>query len=251
MAKSCPACGAEVDYVDRPARVLAGTCRGCGQALTILQEGPAAAEGPESPAPKEASVGMEGEVPGAAAKPGRPSHPVPICRACGASLTFHSSSGGRIEAVCTDCGATDTYLLATGAERRPRAPLEARGRPADMGAPGFPGSRARPCRQCGAPLRFTTGAEGTVTGECTSCGNRFTLPPRQDRGGGRGGRERPGRYGAGSSSRYRARGTWSGGSGGGKPRRFGPPSGRFRRREPEGEGNGDDGTARKRRRPRA
>ncbi len=243
MAISCPACGSEVDYVDRPARVLAGTCGACGRALTIVQEGPAGVERGDATTPSE------GEEPSTTVETGRSTHPGPVCRACGAPLTFQPSAGSSIEAVCSGCGSRETYLLATATGNRPRAPPEGRGRPWDSRAPDFAGSRTRPCRQCGAPLRFSTGAEGTVTGECDSCGNRFTLPPRQDRGGGRGGRDGSRRYGVGSSSRYRGRGAGSGG-GEGRPRRFGPPSGRFRRREPEGEGGGDDGTERKRRRPR-
>ena len=68
------------------------------------------------------------------------------------------------------------------------------------------GPRSRPCRQCGAPLRFTTNEEGLLVGECEACGNRFTLPPRTEGGRREGGFGRDDR--------------------GSRGRRFGPPSGR-------------------------
>ena len=63
-----------------------------------------------------------------------------------------------------------------------------RGAPSEGGPMRSAGPRARPCRECGAPLRFSTGPDGAISGECDACGNKFTLPPKREgfRGGSRG-----------------------------------------------------------------
>jgi len=118
----------------------------------------------------------------------------PECEECGSLLAFREGKNGSLDAVCADCGTTTVYvpqrapgrpeMVFEPPERGRERPERGRERPErfDGGAP-----RGRPCRKCGAPLRFSTGDDGNLVGECDSCGNRFTLPPRADGGGGGGG----------------------------------------------------------------
>jgi hypothetical protein len=223
MTRTCPDCGTPMEYDTRTTTVLMGTCGGCGHQLMVLQNGGMPAGGPEGamPSPTE----------GVASPPEGPP-----CPACGAALTFRSAGGPRMEATCTGCGAVTAYVPAGSAPREfPRREGPRPGRFDDSG-PGFRSSNARPCRECGGPLRFTTAPDGTISGECTSCGNRFILPPRRDFEGGRGGGRR--------FDRGPPRGKYAGRSG---PRSYGrPPARGFRRREERDEDEDD----RPRRRPR-
>jgi hypothetical protein len=233
MARTCPDCGTAMDYDARTTTVLSGTCGGCGHQLTVLQVG------------GDASAPMPGSVePGEAPSPrtwktAAPTVAGPPCQACGAPLTFRSTGGPGIEATCTGCGAVSSYMPAGMAAREFPRRGPPRAERSDDAGPGFRSSNARPCRECGGPLRFTTAPDGTITGECGSCGNRFTLPPRRDFDGGR-----PG-GGARRFDRGPPRGKF-GGRGGSRP--YGrPPGGGYRRRESR---DSDDGDDRPRRRPR-
>jgi len=101
----------------------------------------------------------------------------PECEECGSPLTFREGHRGSIEATCDECETTTVFVPKSEARR----PERARPQRSDEEPP-----RGRPCRRCGAPLRFSTGEDGLLVGECESCGNRFTLPARPDRGPGRG-----------------------------------------------------------------
>ena len=245
MEKSCPDCGAETGFVERTARVLQGTCAGCGRSFTILQESPASS-GPAEGGSAESAAGSGPSGPGGAS-----SAPAgPPCSVCGAPLALRTSDSG-FEARCSSCSTTFTYVLATSPFPGPGRSFPPRGRPAPREEEGrFGPSRSRPCRECGGPLRFTTDPDGVVTGECDSCGNRFTLPPRREFGGRRDGgdRRRPGRGGPPS---YRRGGRYPPGRGGGEAPRFrsaGPP---YRRRERREESDDEDEPSeRRRRRPR-
>jgi hypothetical protein len=248
MESSCPDCGAEAGFVEQTARVLRGTCVGCGRTFTIVQDvlGPSVAPSPSNP--------------GAAAPPGptasgsspAPVHPAgPTCQKCGAPLALRASSGGSFEARCRSCSSTFRYVLETPAAPRPPARfVSQRPLPSREGRPVPPGSNARPCRNCGGPLRFTTDPAGNVTGVCSSCGNRFTLPPRRDFGGRPEGRD--GRRGEGRpfGPTYRRPGRWSGGPNRELLPRFRGSIGAVRPngRRRENDENGRD--ARRRRRPR-
>ncbi len=164
----------------------------------------------------------------------------PECEECGAPVAFRAGRNGTVLAVCTDCESTVVYRP-EGAERsreerprftpRDRAPASAEG-----------GPRSRPCRKCGAPLRFTTGDDGVLVGECDSCGNRFTLPPREGPGA------RP-RYGGRPS--FQGRRDYRGG-GGSRPPFRGRPGG-TRRAYPDRnrrDRSEDDDERPRRRRPR-
>lgn len=236
MTRTCPDCGSPVDYVSRTARVLEGSCSGCGHTITVLEN----LAGGATPSPASEEEGMAPE--------GRPaphlegtgwSGPLLTCGACGAGMTLHRD-GERVQAVCSGCGRTSGYVLEgpSAPELRPRRPP--RLAPSDEGRGGFGPSRARPCRECGGPLRFSTAPDGTISGECDQCGNRFTLPPRRDSFPGR--RERGGgRFDRGSGPRFGR---------GGPPRRFGqPPGARYR---PAGRraDRDDEEEDRPRRRPR-
>ncbi len=230
MARTCPDCGTSVEYSTRTAYVLNGTCGQCGLVLTVVQDAPGTPSGAPPTGAVPATPRAAGETTARAGEP--------PCPACGSALTFRSSSGGGIEATCTGCGAAASYVPAGSAPRGEFAARRPRPERSGDSSGGFPASRARPCRECGGPLRFSTNPDGTVAAECGQCGNRFVLPPRRDSDeGGRGGGGR--RFDRGSRPPFR-------GSGG--PRSYGrPPGGRYRPRE---ERSGDSDDERPRRRPR-
>jgi hypothetical protein len=214
-ATTCPSCGEPVSYQVQETRVLTGSCSGCHR-VTTLVEGVL----PIGSSPERASGSPEGASPS-------PSEG-PECAECGSVLTIAAREDGMLEVSCAECETTTTFVpeglgkSGPGTGRRERFERPARGAGRDAGP------NARPCRQCGAPLTFTTDESGMLTGECASCGNRFTLPPRRDggfRGEGRGdfGSRGPPRYGrkpprwtdrgdSGNRSEYRPR------SGGYRPR---------------------------------
>jgi len=214
--------------------VLTGTCSSC-QRVTTLIEGtiPLGTAAPGGTG--DSSTVSEGSASG------------PECADCGGTLTVTAGEDGKLEVACAECETTTVFVPEgsppprSGPDRGERFD-----RPRRREMPGGEGpSRSRPCRQCGAPLAFTTDENGNLTGECSSCGNRFTLPPRRD---GPPGRDRPsaGRYGARGPPRYgRDNRGWSGGNREGRPR-YGSSS-NYRRRDSDGDGGDDD---RRRRRPR-
>jgi hypothetical protein len=215
--------------------VLTGTCPDC-QRVTTLVEGPLPMGTP--------AAGEGEELPSAAAPSPEPGGPE--CAECGSPLSVAARPDGSLEVSCPECETVTTFVPEGRApsagpsfeERRDDRP-----RRRDSGTPeGF--RNARPCRQCGAPLTFTTDENGQLTGECSSCGNRFTLPPRRDAGGG-GGDRGGGRYPPRGPPRYgRKPGGWSSGGG----RRPGGGSGSYRRRDSDSRDRDDD--ERPRRRPR-
>jgi DNA-directed RNA polymerase subunit M/transcription elongation factor TFIIS len=210
---SCPECGAAVSYSVEEARVLTGTCDACHKVTTLLQG--TVPLGTGAPTDDSASEG------------GAPATAEGLeCSECGSALTVEASSDGSLEVRCAECETVARFVpegakMDNREERPVRREFRARNDRPRGGAPN-----SRPCRQCGAPLTFTTDENGQLTGECSSCGNRFTLPPRRDNfsGGGRGG---PSRYGGRSSGGFNrgGRGWSSGGSGyrgggsGGRPYR--------------------------------
>jgi hypothetical protein len=240
---ACPGCGAGAEFEARTVQVLRGSCPGCGKAFTIVEDdrltpggvgGDSGAEGPSGPTSET----------NAAPSPGASSGPP--CGSCGAALTLRSASSEGIQAACGSCGAAFTYVLASPSAPGPRRSFAPRrGPPRDEGS-GFGPPRSRPCRECGGPLRFSTDAEGNVTGECSSCGNRFTLPPRPRYGGGSDRPERRG-PGRGFSPSYRGGGRWPGrGGGGSRPYRSSGSRPDRRERAADDDEDGD----RRRRRPR-
>jgi len=243
MADLCPGCGAPSGLEAHAARVLSGTCASCGTTFTIVQD-PLPGDSAGSP---EASGGIApaGRADGSGTRPSAG----PPCSSCGEPLEIRSASETSLEAHCASCDTLQTYVLAAGPAAEAEGGFRRRGagRPE---RPRFGEPRGRPCRECGGPLRFSTDAEGNVTGECNSCGNRFTLPPRPaygGRDGGGGGRRGPpGRFGPSN----RRPGRWPRQAEGDRPPRFrqgGPP---FRRRSrPQEDEDGEDDRPR-RRRPR-
>lgn len=239
METNCPGCGRTLATESRQARVTSADCADCGTHLSFIEPS-AAAEGAAAPA---GSASPAEGMPAAGAEPS-----VPIaCPQCEGPLAVEPTPTGDIAAACPSCGAHLTYRL-----ERPRARLQEEGParegdergPRREGAFGRPASR--PCRECGGALSFTTGPDGRVTGECGSCGNRFTLPPRRedrDRG-------RPGGFQGGRrpyTPRYGSRSGWGGRDRSDRPSPRGPRSyGRGRPRE-----GGDEGERPRRRRPRA
>jgi DNA-directed RNA polymerase subunit M/transcription elongation factor TFIIS len=225
---SCPECGAEIAYSVEEARVLTGTCEACHHVTTLLQGSVPLGSG--STGPKD----EEGAAPSAAV-------PGLECSECGGTLTVEAAADGSIEVACPECETLARFVP----EERARASRPERFRgpepPERGGTPRGGALHARPCRQCGAPLTFTTDENGQLTGECAACGNRFTLPPRRDdfRGGG-GGRGGPDRYRSRSPGRYD------------RPSRGRPPGGPGYRRGPyrprdRGGNDGDDDRRRRRR----
>lgn len=224
MAKSCPDCGAAVEYQTRSIQLLEGTCASCGHAAVLAA--PLAVDGADG---ERAAVGSAA--------------PVAPCWECGAALTFQVHPDRSVDAVCSGCGVA-THLTQGGVRdspgegeadeeddeeeasedevRTPRRPMRASAgrfppRPAGRWEDRPRGPRrddersdrppARPCRQCGGPLEFSQNDDGTVTGTCRSCGNTFTMRPREDRPD-RGFARRPGWGGRprnGPSSNYSPR----------------------------------------------
>lgn len=225
-----------MEFSSQPAQMLTGACPGCGHSFTLL-------EGVLAPGRRAGGATDEGVEPGDGPEPVS-AIAGPPCSVCGAPLTVTASSGG-LDAVCSGCSSTFQFVLRSDDEPAPRrAPARPSFRNEESGGYGAP--RARPCRECGGPLQFTTSPDGLVTGTCASCGNRFTLPPRRSEGGpGRGGR--PGGR-AGFSQRPRGRPNWGRGGDRGGPPRYGsrPPS--FRRREGRRSSDDDEGSENRRRR---
>lgn len=227
MPSTCPDCGSSMEFASQPARLLTGSCSGCGHSFTMLEgvvEPGQTARGGGAGSPDRKRP-MEGVVPSSG----------PLCTLCGARLEISASPGG-LTGVCSGCSTSFQFLLLSGDEGADRGPFR---------RPGFrqnnrevaAGTRARPCRNCGGPLQFTTSPEGLVTGTCASCGNRFTLPPRQERGAGREGRARAQNRGyrprGGSTSRWGRRNDWDAPPSRFRPRT--PPSRRPDQRESDGE----------------
>jgi len=233
MTSSCPDCGTSMEFDEREVHLRTGTCPSCSKEYAFVEGSTVSARLARAPAggtePSEvvAVVGEGG----------------PECDECGAPLSFKEGKNGSLEAVCADCEITTIFVPQRGApklEREREAPKFERERPErfDAEAP-----RSRPCRKCGAPLRFSTGDDGMLVGECESCGNRFTLPPRSDSGGGRSDRGGP-RYGrrefrpsSGGRPPYRGRGGYGAGR----------PSGGYARRGPPRSDDDDDRRKRRRR----
>ncbi len=208
MPASCPDCGAEVEYTSEPARLLTGTCGACHHEFTIVGGHVDWKRGGGAGSPEESDVSA---APKGVQIPGGPA-----CPDCGAPTVLRVTSGRSIESKCSDCQSTMTFVLSDGA-RPPPSGRDAPDRPwRDEGARRAP-SAGRPCRQCGAPLTFTTGDDGLLTGECSQCGNRFTLPARRDSAGPRG--DRP-QFGRGRPSGYSGGRRFTRGSGSGRPPRF-------------------------------
>jgi DNA-directed RNA polymerase subunit RPC12/RpoP len=237
MASSCPDCGSAVEYTDREVRLRTGTCAACGHEFTFVVG--TAIEIGEVPGPSEAVASGEAAT---SAVPG------PECADCGTTLVFRARPDGSLEASCEECESTTLFVPSSpGAERgSPGFPTEerrpSRGRPPREDRDSSMGPRGRPCRQCGAPLRFTTNDEGSLVGECDSCGNKFILPPREFSGGrGRPSDRGPSRSGGGRYGPPRGRPSYNRGPGGynRRPR----PYGRDR-----GDSDDDDGDKRRRRR---
>ncbi len=247
MDASCPECGGSAELAARTSRVFTGSCAGCGHTFLVVQEAPS--EGLGSPA-EDGGVSTGQARTGVAGPTAESLGDGPSCGKCGAALSLRASSAESIQGSCVSCGATFSYELA-----RPSFPPRAgggrrdHGRPGD--GPGFGSSRARPCRECGAPLRFSTGPDGTVTGECTSCGNRFTLPQRREYDRGRGSRDRRSGSGGGFAPREGGpRGWQRRREGGGRPNFRGAAGGYRRPRPRDDEDEGDEDGDRRRRRPR-
>ena len=224
-----------MEFASQPAQLLTGSCAGCGHSFTMLEgvvEAGRGAARPAGAAPTAEESSEESE-----------SSVGPPCSLCGAPLELAASPGGGLSAVCSGCSSSFQFVLQSDAERPYRRPPSRGGyRNQDRGE--SEGPRARPCRNCGGPLQFTTSPEGLVTGTCASCGNRFTLPPRREEGG----RGRPSQRG-GYAPRPRGGGGWGrGGDRGAPPPRFrsrGPP---FRRRESRGSDDEDESPRNSRRR---
>jgi ssDNA-binding Zn-finger/Zn-ribbon topoisomerase 1/predicted RNA-binding Zn-ribbon protein involved in translation (DUF1610 family) len=192
MTSPCPSCGVEMEFSERAVVLRTGSCPSCGKEFAFVEGATLAGHLPR----------IEEMVPATAVgAPAVVAEGAPECEECGAPLEFRAGRHGEILAICEDCETTRVLRPeGTPGEERPRRPA---GRPRESDS--REGPRARPCRRCGAPLRFSTQDDGQVVGECDSCGNRFTLPPRSE--GGR----REFRRGSGPRPYYRSSG----------PRRFG------------------------------
>ncbi len=239
MTSTCPDCGTAVEVSVRSARMMSGTCPDCGRPMLVIQEisplagDEAAAEGTTVVAPGVSPPAPDG----------------PTCGKCHAPVGFRSTDEEGIEAVCRSCGTTVAYVLAEADREAPSYPPSDRGRrppprPRDREFGSAPPTR--PCRECGGALRFSTNPDGTVAGECSSCGNRFSLPPRSEGRGRGGGGGWSGDRRGGGGFRPGGRREWTPGGGRGR----GPPDGGFRRRPSFRRADSGDRDDRRRRRPR-
>ncbi|MCI4363658.1 MAG: hypothetical protein L3K13_05065 [Thermoplasmata archaeon] len=166
--KACPSCGSTLEYEHSPAELETATCATCERQFTLVTPGTGPAtlvsESTEEPAAGPGLVGPE-------------------CEECGEPMQVEFKGSSRVSLTCEECSRTVTLLPSEGpAAPAPRFERIER-REGSRGPPRA--SVSRPCRQCGAPLRFSTDDDGNTVGECEACGNRFTLPPREN--GGRGG----------------------------------------------------------------
>lgn len=219
--------------------MLTGTCPECHRVTTLV----------EGTLPIGTAAPGAGDARAAGDTAASPT-PGPECADCGGILTVTARDDGKLQVACAECETTTTFIP-EGSEspRRPPERSERYGRPGRREEPEGGAPRSRPCRQCGAPLSFTTDENGNLTGECAACGNRFTLPPRRD---GPSNRDRGpgGRYPSRGPPRYgRSPGGWSRGPPrGGRPR-YGGSGGGYRRRD-SASGREDEDDDRPRRRPR-
>jgi ssDNA-binding Zn-finger/Zn-ribbon topoisomerase 1 len=203
MGNTCPNCGTSMEFEEHEVRLRTGTCPSCTKEFAFV-EGATVSSRLRAP-----PSGPEGR-PEATSAAGEAVEGGPECDECGSPLSFRAGKAGGIEAVCPECETTTVFVPQRSAPRFERAP-ERFERAPRFESSETEGPRSRPCRKCGAPLRFSTGDDGMLVGECESCGNRFTLPPREERGGG-GGRGGPRfgrreyRPGPGSRPPFRGRG---------------------------------------------
>lgn len=168
-----------MELEQREVRLRTGVCPQCAKEFAFV-EGTTVSSRLGSP-PSPAAGESEGITEGREKTPGGPE-----CDECGSPLSFREGPHGSLEVMCDECETTTVFVP------KSELPRPARERPSRLDDQ-WP--RGRPCRRCGAPLRFSTGEDGLLVGECESCGNRFTLPPRPDRGGGGRGYGGPPRYG--------------------------------------------------------
>jgi hypothetical protein len=163
MSESCPNCGSPLAWAEGVVRARTGHCDSCDRAFSVLEQSGTAVpvglaeEGGEEAASAPTVEGLE-------------------CEECGAPLEI-AREGAGLRASCPDGHSSQVFMPGRG----PRAPRDERGDRGDRGDRGPSGpSRARPCRECGGELRFTDLPDGRIQGECSSCGNRFTLMPKRD-----------------------------------------------------------------------
>jgi hypothetical protein len=184
MPTPCPSCGAEMEFAERAVVLRTGTCPSCAKEFAYVEGTTLSAHlPPEEEGSGATPVGAPVVVEGEALE----------CDDCGGPLQVRAGRSGELLVVCEDCETTTAYR-AQGAETQPEDRPRRDRRPVPESREG---PRSRPCRRCGAPLRFTTGDDGMLVGECDSCGNRFTLPPRGGAGRESGFRGPPrGRYGS-------------------------------------------------------
>jgi hypothetical protein len=230
-----------MEFEVHPASVLLGTCADCGHAFTLV-------EGTATPAPRVAPPGSEPAAAGAEGAGEAGDEDRLTCGACGSTLKFRERGDSGIQSVCPGCHATENYVAASSVRAPPRERFE-RPRRFEGRGEGFEAPRtARPCRECGGPLAFSTNPDGTVEGVCQACGNRFTLPPRRDDGRPSDGRRGP-RFDRGGGSRYGRKPSFDRRGPRGQDRGFQ----RYPRRpRPASSDSGDDqSTDRRRRRPRS
>jgi len=209
-----------MEFEQREVRLRTGTCPSCAKEFAFV-EGTTVSSRLASP-PAGSPSTLEG---GATMTEGAEGGPE--CDVCGSPLAFREGKAGSLEVVCGDCETTTVFVPQKAPPRLERVREE---RPERSERPqrfDSEGPRGRPCRKCGATLRFSTGEDGNLVGECESCGNRFTLPPRDDSGRGDRGGPRYGRRefrpSSGGRPPYQRRGSYGGGRPFRASDRRGPP----------------------------
>lgn len=169
MTNSCPECGEPMEFEQHEVRLRTGVCPACTKEFAFVEG--ATVSGRLGSPPAGADTSSEPD------EAREPRTEVALeCEECGSPLSVREGEHGALEVACAQCETMTIFVP----KREPRREGPPRPRPF-----GSDTSRGSPCRRCGAPLRFSTGEDGLLVGECDSCGNRFTLPPRPDRGQGR------------------------------------------------------------------
>ena len=172
MPNNCPQCGSAMEYEVHEVRLRTGTCPACSKEFALVEGETVASRLGAAPPSSEASDEEDNEAGAGAVVAGGPE-----CEECGSPLLFREGPHGTLEVRCDECETMAVFVPQSEAPSRgrPRGTREGPAREMDAFAP-----RGRPCRKCGNPIQFSTQEDGVLVGECSSCGNRFTLPPRRE-----------------------------------------------------------------------
>jgi len=197
MSTNCPDCGTTMEFEARDVHLRTGVCPSCAKEFAFLEGSTVASRLGALPSVAGSEAEGESDQGSAAGIEGFE------CAECGSPLSVRGGRSGTLEVSCEECDVTTVFVPQPEGGRADRVP---RGREGPRKSFDTDSPRGRPCRKCGNPVRISTREDGVVVGECESCGNRFTLPPRSRDGGGGGRFDRGSRYGRSDYRRGPGRG---------------------------------------------